>query len=1073
MRSCAKMAVLTSGLLAFSWLSVAQNGQSLSTAQTAQPAHQHGPGKHVLQGVHVPFTPGLKDKDGHVIPAMPDMSRFEGMEEGPSLSEQGLADKARAEAGDFRNMLKPKPRVVPAGKNGFLQRLPEGVSGPVGHRNTWKIGEDPTQGGKKKETDATDAPSISNSFEGVGDTGTEPPDVASAAGPYQIVATSNFVVNSYDKNGNLQSSQDFSSFFSPLGTPSTWFLFDPIVQYDPYIGRFWLIVTAQNTSTSQSDMLIALSADSDLRFGWILWWVDLTQDGSNATNNWCDYPHLGYDTNAIYMTCNQFQFNGGFQYAKIRMMLKSQFLNNTCCQWYDHWNLHEGFLNLSTSFTVQPAVMRLAPGTSGEFFADSQGGGGSGSTLQIWQIPDPVNNPGTLNSNSIGITNYAPAPAATQPFGVTGIDTGDARLLFATYEFGHLSVGQNSSCGSNACAAFYEIDVSGFPNLSTVNDWALQASGVDYYYPGVDQNFAANKTMVYSQSSTSEYAGSKYVGIPNSGTCTDCITGPETVLQSGGNTYSRICCGNRNRWGDYFTASADPDGLGIWISGEYVQSANSWATQVAATYNSYVPFGALSSAPLSFGAQAVFGPSPAQAEFITNTGNATMLLGLVTVSGDSNFKIVFDDCSFATMQPGNDCEVDVQFTPTSIGSHSATFSAPYNTFYAAQTSVTGTGVQAGTFTSVGSAPNPSTFGQSVKLTAVVSAATSGTPTGNVTFKNGTTSLGTAALSGGKASLSTTALGGGSDTINATYNGSTNYLTSTGSGTQTVKPAATTTTLKSSLNPSTYGKAVTFTATVTSTVTGTIGGSVTFKNGAAILGSATVSSGKATLATSTLPGGTHSITAVYGGNANFATSTSAAVSQKVNKAATTTTLTAAPNPSSFGQSVKLTATVKSGSLKGAGSVTFKSGTKTLGTGTLNANGVATLSLTTLTVGTDALTAVYAGNADFLTSTSAAVSEVVNKTKTTTTLASSKNPATHGTAVTFTATIKPAFAGSPTGTVTFKDGTTVLGTGGVSTTTHQAKFTTSKLSVGTHSITAVYGGGNNYAASTSKAVSQVIQ
>jgi hypothetical protein len=136
-------------------------------------------------------------------------------------------------------------------------------------------------------------------------------------------------------------------------------------------------------------------------------------------------------------------------------------------------------------------------------------------------------------------------------------------------------------------------------------------------------------------------------------------------------------------------------------------------------------------------------------------------------------------------------------------------------------------------------------------------------------------------------------------------------------------------------------------------------------------------------------------------------------------------------------------------------------------------VATLTTTKLAVGTDSLTTVYAGNANFNGSTSAAVKEVVAKAKTTTTLASSANPATHGTAVTFTATIKPAFPGSPTGTVTFKDGTTVIGTAGVSATTHQAKLTTSKLAVGTHSVTAVYGGGSNYLASTSAALKQVIK
>ena len=97
---------------------------------------------------------------------------------------------------------------------------------------------------------------------------------------------------------------------------------------------------------------------------------------------------------------------------------------------------------------------------------------------------------------------------------------------------------------------------------------------------------------------------------------------------------------------------------------------------------------------------------------------------------------------------------------------------------------------------------------------------------------------------------------------------------------------TTTTLSSSLNPSTYGATVKFTATVTpSAATGT----VTFKDGSTTLGTGTLSSGKATYSTSTLAVGSHSIAAVYGGDSNYNGSTSSALTQTVNKANSTTTV----------------------------------------------------------------------------------------------------------------------------------------------------------------------------------------
>src|SRR5271157_3532819 len=115
---------------------------------------------------------------------------------------------------------------------------------------------------------------------------------------------------------------------------------------------------------------------------------------------------------------------------------------------------------------------------------------------------------------------------------------------------------------------------------------------------------------------------------------------------------------------------------------------------------------------------------------------------------------------------------------------------------------------------------------------------------------------------------------------------------------------TTTTLTSSLNPSTYGEAVTFTAVVTPAPQD--GEIVTFKRGANVLGTGTLSSGSATFTTSALPVGTSTIQAAYGGDLDFAGSTSNAVSQVVDKATTTTALVSSPNPSGVGQAVTFTA-----------------------------------------------------------------------------------------------------------------------------------------------------------------------
>lgn len=95
--------------------------------------------------------------------------------------------------------------------------------------------------------------------------------------------------------------------------------------------------------------------------------------------------------------------------------------------------------------------------------------------------------------------------------------------------------------------------------------------------------------------------------------------------------------------------------------------------------------------------------------------------------------------------------------------------------------------------------------------------------------------------------------------------------------------------------------------------------------------------------------------------------------------TTITLTAAPNPSNFGQSVTFTATVSpvSGADVPTGSVVFKEGANTLTTSTLNGSGVATYITSTLSVGTHHITATYNGDALFLSSNQS-VDQVVNST-----------------------------------------------------------------------------------------------
>jgi len=190
--------------------------------------------------------------------------------------------------------------------------------------------------------------------------------------------------------------------------------------------------------------------------------------------------------------------------------------------------------------------------------------------------------------------------------------------------------------------------------------------------------------------------------------------------------------------------------------------------------------------------------------------------------------------------------------------------------------------KAQTTTTLVSSQNPSSYGQSVTFTATVTGQDGGTVTGNVAFFNGSTKISTQALSNGVANYTTTTLPVGTSSITAVYNGSSSYASSSsGVVSQTVDQTNTTTTLVSSLNPSTSGQSVTFTATVTQpygAVNGT--GTVTFTDGGNTLKTVNLSKGVAKLSTATLPVGTQTIAATYNGNSGFASS-SASLTQTVN------------------------------------------------------------------------------------------------------------------------------------------------------------------------------------------------
>jgi hypothetical protein len=182
--------------------------------------------------------------------------------------------------------------------------------------------------------------------------------------------------------------------------------------------------------------------------------------------------------------------------------------------------------------------------------------------------------------------------------------------------------------------------------------------------------------------------------------------------------------------------------------------------------------------------------------------------------------------------------------------------------------------------------------------------------------------------------------------------------------------ATTTSLASFPNPSTFGSLVTAVATVNPA---SVSGSVTLYDGANGIASSPLVGGVATTTVSTLTAGMHQLIAVYDGDGNHKGSIADPVAHLVLRTSTNTGIVSSPNPSMFGQLITVVASVTPPVV--TGSVTFYDGTASLGSLPL-LGGMATTTVATLAAGPHLLTAVYNGDSNAIASTSAALTQTVN-------------------------------------------------------------------------------------------------
>ena len=448
--------------------------------------------------------------------------------------------------------------------------------------------ETPELEGNPPEGEAVDqlAPATLANFDGIPQTAFRPPDCTLAVGPNDVMVAVNVDLVGYTKGGVQRFRWANFSLFNPV-LPSGATMFDPKLAYDHYSNRWIVCIAARRTAPVGSWMLMAVSQGPDPAGPYWLWATNAQVDGGTMSNNWADYPMLGFDAQAIYVSTNQFAFGGQYSYAKVRIFNKAELYAGGVgpthnIRWWDFWNLRNPDDTLA--FSAQPAChFQGTGGNPPAYLVNSLFP--NGRTLTVWTLANPLGlwtgGAPSLARVAVACRSYELPPDAVQrDGGGTRIETNDMRLLNAVFQ----SVGGTQrlwtthttrvswpgDTEARSAVQWYEIDV---PSKTVVQQGAFGLSGSHYFFPVIQTDIDRNAVVAFGRSSAGEYGQLRQSGRR--------VAEPLNTLQGSALVKAGEASYNGGRWGDYFGVGRDPsDARTIWLYGEYAAPGNTWKTRV-------------------------------------------------------------------------------------------------------------------------------------------------------------------------------------------------------------------------------------------------------------------------------------------------------------------------------------------------------------------------------------------------------------------------------------------------------------------------------------------------------------
>lgn len=423
------------------------------------------------------------------------------------------------------------------------------------------------------------------SFEGIGYTDISPPDPDIAAGPEDLIQVVNSSIARFSKAGAQTSVMTLQQWFAnvlPAACPNgsaTCFIIDPTIRYDALHGRFLLSAFSED-DLLRTHFLLSVSNGSTYASGWKNWAMPGHPNAQGQPRREIDYPAIGYDNRAVYLTANMFDgsFPFDFLYAKLRIFKKSELYNpaTATLSWIDIDDLRNADGSIAQS--LRPAELRGIPGApDAPGVLINAGTGPNSAFLTLWRIENAVSQtPRAVRTNLSNVWRYdSPTPFA-QKDSVVRIDAGDARVLRAIVRGGVLYTARNSGYVDEGTTVTYDrIDLP----LGRVSLQLRKVNG-GFFFPAF--NVPASHGMqngfpspLITGTNVDSLGSLTYAGVGG--------------LKAGEDRFELAAPGSGVRWGDYFGAAIDPVDGGMWISGEFARPRGAFAGRWG-TWNAYFPW---------------------------------------------------------------------------------------------------------------------------------------------------------------------------------------------------------------------------------------------------------------------------------------------------------------------------------------------------------------------------------------------------------------------------------------------------------------------------------------------------